>query len=65
MHGLVAQAKAYERLAVDAAIRGDRAIALKALLANPLVGEYAVAEPLLTELLEANRAYLPRFFPGG
>jgi 6-phospho-beta-glucosidase len=61
--GLVQQAKAYERLAVKAAIGGDRAAALKALLANPLVGDYRVAEPLLAALLQASRPYLPRFFP--
>jgi len=61
--GLVQQAKAYERLAVQAALSGDRAVALKALLANPLVREYQVAAPLLDALLEASRQYLPRFFP--
>ena len=61
--GLVQQAKAYERLAVQAATGGDRAAALKALLANPLVGDYRVAEPLLAALLQASRPYLPRFFP--
>jgi 6-phospho-beta-glucosidase len=60
--GLVQQAKAYERLAVEAAVTGDRTVALKALLANPLVGEYRVAAPLLDALLEASRPYLPRFF---
>jgi alpha-galactosidase/6-phospho-beta-glucosidase family protein len=32
-------------------------------MTNPLVGDYEVAEPLLEELLEANRALLPRFYP--
>jgi 6-phospho-beta-glucosidase len=62
--GLVQQAKAYERLAVEAAVTGDRTVARKALLANPLVGDYRVAAPLLEALLTAGRAYLPRFFPG-
>ncbi|MDF2738717.1 MAG: hypothetical protein K0S88_83 [Actinomycetia bacterium] len=62
--GLVQQAKAYERLAVEAAVTGDRTVALKALLANPLVREYRVAAPLLDALLEASRPYLPRFFGG-
>jgi 6-phospho-beta-glucosidase len=62
--GLVQQAKAYERLTVEAAATGDRTVALKALLANPLVGQYRVAAPLLDALLQASRAYLPRFFPG-
>src|SRR5439155_1416020 len=54
MLGLVQQVKAYERLAVRAAVDGDRAAALKALLANPLVGQYKIAKPLLNALLEAD-----------
>jgi 6-phospho-beta-glucosidase len=61
----VQHVKAYERLAVEAAIHGDRAAALKALLANPLVGRYNVAAALLDALLEANRDHLPRFFGRG
>ena len=60
--GLVQQVKAYERLTVDAAVHGDRKSALKALLANPLVGRYHVATALLDALLDANRRHLPRFF---
>jgi 6-phospho-beta-glucosidase len=62
MRGLVQAAKAYEELTVEAACTGDRRIALRALIANPLVGEWAIAEPLLAALLEANRTHLPRFF---
>jgi len=64
MRGLVQAMKAYEELAVRAAITGDRGIALKALLANPLVARWSIASPLLDALLDANRALLPRFFPG-
>src|SRR6266511_695679 len=62
--GLVQQMKAYERLTVAAARGGDRALALEALLANPLVADYRVAVPLLDALLRASRGHLPRFFPG-
>jgi 6-phospho-beta-glucosidase len=62
MLGLVQHAKAYERLAIDAAKSGDRTTALRALMTNPLVGDYLVAAPLLDALLEANRPHLPRFF---
>ena len=62
--GLVQQAKAYERLAVEAAVTGDRTVALKALLANPLVREYRVAAHLLDALLRARHPYLPRVFAG-
>jgi len=61
MRGLVQAVKAYEELAVAAAISGDRRTALRAMVANPIVG-WHVAEPLLDALLEANRPYLPRFF---
>jgi 6-phospho-beta-glucosidase len=61
MRGLVQQMKAYEELAVAAARSGDRGIALKALLANPLIRNWEVARPLLDALLEANVAQLPRF----
>jgi 6-phospho-beta-glucosidase len=64
MLGLVQQMKAYERLTVEAAVTGSRDVAMKALLANPLVRDHGRAEPLLGALLEANRAHLPRFFPG-
>ena len=60
--GLVQQVKAYERLAVRAAIHGDQVAALKALLANPLVRTYQTASRLLDALLEANREHLPRFY---
>lgn len=65
MRALVQHVKAYERLTIDAAISGDRSIALRALLSNPLVAEWNVAVPLLDALLDANRAHLPRFFPAG
>ena len=64
LRGLVEHALAYEELAVAAAISGDRRIALRALLANPLVPGFATARDLLAALLEANRRHLPRFFPG-
>jgi 6-phospho-beta-glucosidase len=62
MAGLVQQLKAYERLTVAAALHGDRDQALEALMANPLVRTYGTARALLTALLDANRAHLPRFF---
>jgi 6-phospho-beta-glucosidase len=63
LRGLVEQVKAYEQLTIAAARSGDQATALRALMANPLVAQWAIAEPLLDALLEANVGYLPRFFP--
>ena len=62
MRGLVQETKAYEDLTLRAARTGSHRLALKALLANPLVPSYGVAEPLLAALLDANRPHLPRFF---
>jgi len=60
--GLVAAVKNYEQLAVEAAVTGNRETALLALMAHPLVGDYDVALPMLNEMLEANRSFLPQFF---
>ena len=62
LRDLVVAAKRYERLAVKAALSGDRADALAALAANPLVAGHTDPEPLLDALLEANRLHLPAFF---
>jgi 6-phospho-beta-glucosidase len=62
MRELITQVKDYERLAISAALSGDRAVALEALRANPLVGPRTDPEPLLAALLDANRRHLPRFF---
>ena len=55
--------RGYEELAVRAATSGDRRVALRALLANPLVPDYQAARGLLDALLEGSREQLPRFFP--
>jgi 6-phospho-beta-glucosidase len=60
--GLVAAVKNYEQLAVEAAVTGDREMALLALLAHPLIGDYAKAKALLDDMLAANQEFLPQFF---
>ena len=55
MLGLVQAVTAYEILAIEAARTGDRDVALRALVANPLVRQWDLAVPLLDALLEANR----------
>ncbi|WP_262063931.1 6-phospho-beta-glucosidase [Streptomyces sp. STR69] len=62
MLGLVQSVTAYETLTVEAALTGDRTVARRALMANPLVREWARADALLNALLEANRPHLPRYF---
>ena len=61
MLGLVQHAKAYERLTIDAAMSGDRSVALRALLTNPLVSDFDRAAGMLDAILDANRDHLPRF----
>jgi len=59
--GLISAVKNYEQLAVEAAVKGDKDLAMLALLAHPLVRDYDVVKPLLHDLLEANKPYLPQF----
>jgi 6-phospho-beta-glucosidase len=60
--GLTQHVAAYERLASQAAIEGDRDLVSKALLAHPLVGQVPPVEELTEQLLEADREHLPQFF---
>ncbi|MGE5558815.1 MAG: 6-phospho-beta-glucosidase [Bacillota bacterium] len=61
LRGLLQQVKAYEELTIEAAVTGDRNVALQALIANPLVPSARAAKLLLDDILEANRDYLPQF----
>ena len=63
MRALVQHAKAYEQLTIEAAVNGDRAVALRALMTNPLVPDVATAEGLLAAILDEGRQHLPRFRP--
>ncbi|MCL2056704.1 MAG: 6-phospho-beta-glucosidase [Oscillospiraceae bacterium] len=60
--GLIQAVKAYERLAVKAAMAGCRETALAALMIHPLVGDFDKANAALDEMLEANRPYTDYFF---
>jgi len=57
--GLIANVAAYERLALEAALKGGRQRVVAALLAHPLVGQYDKAEKLADELIQVNRQFLP------
>jgi 6-phospho-beta-glucosidase len=54
--GLAQHVAAYERLAAEAAVSGDREIAARAMLANPLVGQWPLSRDLLGQMLEAERS---------
>jgi alpha-galactosidase len=47
--------------AIEAAVHGDRAAALQALLLDPVVTSISQAEALLDEMLEVHRDFLPQF----
>ncbi|MGW5093397.1 6-phospho-beta-glucosidase [Streptomyces nodosus] len=57
--GLLAQVTAYEDLALEAALRGGRDRVFRALLAHPLIGQYAYADTLTDQLIAHNREHLP------
>ncbi|WP_338044918.1 6-phospho-beta-glucosidase [Paenibacillus lignilyticus] len=61
--GLIHAVKTYEQLTIEAAVTGSRDIALQAMVHHPLVPNVDVAIKLLDEMLEANKDYLPQFFP--
>ncbi|WP_030608063.1 6-phospho-beta-glucosidase [Streptomyces achromogenes] len=56
--GLIANVTAYEDLALDAALRGGRDRVFRALLAHPLIGQYAYADALTDRLVTHNREHL-------
>ena len=60
--GLVAQVKAYEMMAVEAAVHGDRDALYQALLSHPLGPKADKIQAVMQDLLEINRPYLPRFW---
>jgi 6-phospho-beta-glucosidase len=57
------QAKAWESATVRAGVTGSRRDARLAMMLNPLVPSFDTASALTDEMLEANREYLPQFFP--
>jgi 6-phospho-beta-glucosidase len=50
---------AYEHLALEAAVKGGRDRVADALLAHPLIGQYAFADQLADSLVSINRDFLP------
>ena len=55
--------KAYELLAVEAAVHGDRDAAYQALLAHPLGPSADRVQAVLDDMLETHRTHLPQFWP--
>ena len=65
IRGLIQAVKAYEQLTIEAAVTGDRTLAIQALVANPLVRSYSKARPFFERVLDGERAYLPAFAGAG
>jgi 6-phospho-beta-glucosidase len=59
--GLLRQVVEHARLTAEAAAAGDRRLAIRALLAHPLVRSPDVAERLVDAYLAAHAEHLPRF----
>lgn len=56
--GLVNYVKAYEQLAVRAAVEKDYDIALSAMMANPFIDDYEAGKAILDELIQEHTPYL-------
>jgi alpha-galactosidase/6-phospho-beta-glucosidase family protein len=53
---------AVARLSVDAAVTGDRRLALQCLLLDPVITDLDIGKQILDDYLETYRAYLPQFW---
>lgn len=49
-------------MVVEAAVKGDRELALQALILDPMIDDPEVARNLLGEYLEAEKDYVPQYF---
>ena len=62
LKGMLEKRFAWHELVVDAAVKGDRKLALQALLLDEMAILPDQAEAMLGEMLEASKPLLPRFF---
>ena len=61
LNGTIQTIKTFERMVAQAAVTGDRDLAVAALTLNPLCDSDAVANAVFDEMLAAHQAYLPQF----
>ena len=59
---VVGKMGAIHKLTADSAMTGDRKLAMKALMLDPLLKDFKNAEVLLEEMLVKQKRYLPRYF---
>ena len=62
LKGLLEKRFAWHELVADAAVKGDRSLALQALMLDEMAILPEKAKPMLDELLAASRDLLPQFF---
>lgn len=62
INGTIQTIKTFERLVCEAAVTGNRDLAVTALNMNPLCPSDELANLVVDELLEAHKEYLPQFF---
>ncbi|CUX33059.1 putative 6-phospho-beta-glucosidase [Clostridium sp. C105KSO15] len=62
INGTIQTIKTFERLVCEAAVTGNRDLAVTALNMNPLCASDHDANAVIDELLEAHKKYLPQFF---
>lgn len=62
INGTIQTIKTFERLVCEAAVTGNRDLAVTALNMNPLCESDHDANVVIDELLEAHKKYLPQFF---
>jgi alpha-galactosidase len=59
--GLLQREALCSQLCIDAVVHGDRHLAMQSLLLDPVINDIDIAENVLIDILEANKAYLPQF----
>jgi len=61
LQGTITTIKTFERMVCEAAVTGNKDLAIAALTLNPLVPSDKIAVEVFRDLLEAHKAYLPQF----
>ncbi|MCJ7797162.1 MAG: hypothetical protein MUQ56_10420, partial [Thermoleophilia bacterium] len=61
IHGVLMRHADNQELIVEAAVKGDRQLALQAMFNDPLVKDLEAAKAILDELLAAHAEHLPQF----
>lgn len=59
--GLIQAIKTYEELTIQAAVKGEKTIALQALLSHRLIGDFNKARGILNKILKVHKEYLSAF----